>query len=176
MAVSTAGLGAFVLGCGGPDLAAPAHFTATFQRTGGVPANHRTHLTGDEEVPPRATAAQGQAIFQVSPDGESVRFRLQVANIENVLQAHIHLGALGTNGPVVVFLYPPAPPAVLIPGRFDGALGEGTFTAADLRGPLAGQPLSVLIEAIRGGNTYANVHTSQFTGGEIRGQILQNGR
>jgi hypothetical protein len=64
----------------------------------------------------------------------------------------------------------------VIPGRSDGTLGEGTFTAANLRGALAGQPLSALLDAMQDGNTYANVHTSQFSGGEIRGQIRVNGR
>jgi len=50
-------------------------------------------------------------------------------------------------------------------------LAEGTITASDLVGPLAGQPLSALIEAMRAGNTYVNVHTVQFPAGEIAGQI-----
>jgi hypothetical protein len=65
-------------------------------------------------------------------------------------------------------------------------LAKGTFTAADLRGPLAGHPLSDLIAAIVAGNTYVNVHTDDgvappntgpgdFPGGEIRGQLDRNG-
>jgi len=132
-------------------------------------------LSAAEEVPTNASEARGQSIFFTS-DGASIRFRLKVANIQNVLQAHIHVAAAGVNGPVVVFLYPPAPPAVLIPGPFDGTLGEGTFTAANLRGPLAGMTVPDLLAHMVAGNTYANVHTSQFTGGEIRGQIRQKGR
>ena len=53
--------------------------------------NHRTHLTGDAERPvPNDSKAQGQAIFQVSDDGSEIGFKLMVANIENVTQAHIH--------------------------------------------------------------------------------------
>jgi hypothetical protein len=44
-----------------------------------VPENHGAHLSGAEEVPANASAARGQAVFQVSPDRESVRFRLEVA-------------------------------------------------------------------------------------------------
>ena len=133
--------------------------------------NFTTHLTGDEEVPPAQTQAQGQAIFQLSKDGTELTYKLIVANIENVNQAHIHLGPEGANGPVVVWLYPDAPPPVLIPGRFSGVLASGTITAADLVGPLAGMTLQDLLNAMEAGNTYVNVHTSQFPGGEIRGQI-----
>jgi hypothetical protein len=133
--------------------------------------NYRTHLTGAEEVPAVETQAQGQAIFQLSKDGTELHYKLIVANIENVMMAHIHLGPAGVNGPVVAWLYPSAPPPALIEGRFSGVLAEGTITAASLVGPLAGEPLSALIDAIEAGNTYVNVHTSQYPGGEVRGQI-----
>src|SRR5690606_2083057 len=51
-----------------------------------------THLTGDEEVPARETRAQGHAIFRLSPDGTELTYRLIVANITNVIAAHIHVG------------------------------------------------------------------------------------
>lgn len=146
------------------------------------PTNYRTHLTGDEEVPARETRAQGQAIFKLNADGTALTYKLITANITNVAQAHIHLGAAGTNGPIVAWLYPDAPPAVLIPGRSSGVLAEGEITASDLVGPLAGGTLGDLIDAIEAGNTYVNVHTNDFIdppntgpgdfpGGEIRGQI-----
>ncbi len=135
------------------------------------PRNFRTHLTGAEEVPPVETLAQGQAVFQLSADGSALRYRLNVANIENVLMAHIHMAPAGSNGGVVAWLYPAGPPPSLIPGRSDGVLVTGTITEANLVGALAGQPLSALVDAMMAGNTYVNVHTSQFPGGEIRGQI-----
>ena len=138
---------------------------------GNGPHNFRTHLTGAEETPPKATPAQGQAVFQLSADGTELRYRIIVADIQNVTQSHIHFGAPGVAGPPVLWLYPSAPPAQLIPGRSQGVLGEGVATAADLVGPFAGQALSVLVEALRTGGAYANVHTSQFPLGEIRGQI-----
>jgi CHRD domain len=67
--------------------------------------NFVAHLSGDEEVLPRDTLAQGQAIFHLSKDGTSLAYMLIVANIENVVQAHIHVGAPGVNGPVVAFLF-----------------------------------------------------------------------
>lgn len=145
--------------------------------------NFVTHLTGDEEVPPAGvvveTLAQGQAIFHISKDGSAIHYKLIVANIENVVASHIHVGQPGVNGPVVAFLYGPATPGG---GRTDGVLAEGTIVAANLTGPLAGQPLSALIAEIEAGNTYVNVHTNDgvgatntgpgdFPGGEIRGQI-----
>lgn len=131
-----------------------------------------THLTGAEEFPdPRDTDAQGQATFQINEDGTAISYKLNVANIENVRQAHIHLAPAGANGDIVAWLYPAAPPQVLIPGRTQGTLGEGELTAASLVGPLAGQPLSALIAAMRNGGAYVNVHTSQFPPGEIRGQL-----
>ncbi|CAN5775270.1 CHRD domain-containing protein [soil metagenome] len=128
-------------------------------------------LSGGEEVPAVDTNATGVATFKLSADGSSLSYRLIAANIQDTLQAHIHIGAAGTNGGVVVFLYPDAPPAQLIPGRFQGVLATGTITAANFVGALAGEPLEVLLAHMREGNAYVNVHTSAHQGGEIRGQI-----
>ena len=141
----------------------------------------RTHLSGSEEVPPVDTRARGQAIFELNqgPFGDALLYRLIVANIENVVAAHIHLGPAGTNGPVVAFLYGPTPAGL---GRFRAILAAGAITSDDLIGPLEEETLEVLIEEIEAGNTYVNVHTNDgveppntgpgdFPGGEIRGQI-----
>jgi len=144
--------------------------------TGALPAlsassNYRAHLSGGEEVPAVDTRAQGQAIFKLSADGDTLHYKLVVANIENVLMAHIHIAPAGVNGDIAVWLYPDGPPPQLIPGRFQGVLAEGEITNADLVGPLADQTLDDLIEAIEAGNAYVNVHTSTNMGGEVRGQI-----
>ena len=136
--------------------------------------NFGTHLNGAEETTPGATEAtqgQGQATFKLSDDGKSISYKLNVANIENVTQAHIHNAAAGSNGGIVVWLDPSAPPAQLSPGRSDGTLNEGTITKANLVGTMAGKELSVLLAEIVAGRTYVNVHTTQFPPGEIRGQI-----
>jgi hypothetical protein len=134
--------------------------------------NFVTHLTGAAERPdPVDTRAQGQAIFHLSKDGTELRYKLIVANIEDVTQAHIHLGPATGTGGVVVWLYPSAPPAQLISGRTQGVLAQGTITSANLVGALAGQSLSALVEHIRNGNAYVNVHTSQYPAGEVRGQL-----
>jgi hypothetical protein len=147
--------------------------------------NFGTHLKGDHERPvARDTHAQGQATFQVNEDGTAIHYKLNVANIENVTQAHIHRGPSDGTGPIVVWLYPedgttPAPPAA---GRTQGRLAEGTITASDLVNTMAGQPLSALIAAIEAGDAYVNVHTDDgqappnsgpgdFPGGEVRGQL-----
>lgn len=132
--------------------------------------NFVAHLSGEEEVPPVETQATGQATFKLLKNG-TVRFRLIVANIEDVNQVHIHLGAPGENGPIVVWLYPEGPPPELIPGRFNGVLATGIITDADLVGPLEGMTVADLIDEMRSGNTYVNVHTEANPDGEIRGQI-----
>ncbi len=137
--------------------------------------NFRAHLSGDQEVPANDSKAQGQAIFQLSKDGTELSYKLIVANLENLHMAHIHLAPAGSNGGVVVWLYPSAPPAMMLPGTTNGVLAEGVIKAGDLRGALLNQSLSALIDAMSEGNTYVNVHTMPlFPGGEIRGQIFGN--
>ncbi len=145
--------------------------TVAFSHDAGDAHGFRTHMTGDEEVPANGSRAQGQSQFRLSADGTALHYKLIVANIENVTQAHIHMNVAGANGGIVAWLYPSAPPLQLIPGRSQGALAEGTLTAANLVGGLAGQSLQSLVDAITSGRAYVNVHTSQFPPGEIRGQI-----
>jgi hypothetical protein len=158
----------------------------------GIAKNHRTHLSGDQEnlaVAPGAptpadSQAQGQAIFQISDDKSSVDYKLIASNIDNAFMAHIHIGPATGTGPIAVWLYPgtAVAPGPLGSGRHDGVLAEGTFTAANFIGPLAGHPMADLIAAIEAGNAYVNVHTNDgvgatntgpgdFPGGEIRGQL-----
>lgn len=150
----------------------------------GLNRNYSVHLNGAMEVPIRDTQGQGQSIFHLSKDGTSIDYKLIASNIENVFQAHIHMGAPTENGPIVVWLYPGTAPPAGPPGagRTDGVLAEGTFTAANLTGPLAGMPLSALLDLMNSGRAYVNVHTNDgvappntgpgdFPGGEIRGNF-----
>jgi CHRD domain. len=155
--------------------------------------NFGTPLSAAEEVMPAGVVneslARGSAIFQLNAEGTALSYRLIVANIENAFMAHIHRGPAGTNGPIVVWLFPSTAP-VQGPtggGRVDGVIAEGTITAANLVGVLAGQPLSALLADLRSGNAYVNVHTNDgiaptntgpgdFPGGEIRGQTEQRGK
>ena len=134
-------------------------------------ANFRAHLHGRDEVPANDSRAQGQATFQLSADGTELRFKLNVANIVDVRQAHIHRAPAGVNGGIVVWLYPDAPPPVLIPGRTQGTLGEGVITDAEVIGSLAGTGVAGLLAELRAGNAYVNVHTVLLPGGEVRGQV-----
>jgi hypothetical protein len=157
--------------------------------------NFGAPLNAEEEVMPPGvevendSRARGNSIFRLSANGQSMTYQLIVANIENVTMAHIHQGAFGVNGPPVVWLYPSTTPGVLADaggGRIDGMIASGSFTAADLVGPLAGQQLSALVALMRSGDTYVNVHTNDgvpptntgpgdFPAGEIRGQIRHRG-
>jgi hypothetical protein len=167
------GLVAVLLGCS-EGSALPAE--ASMDRgTTAVPVSTRhfaAPLRGAAEVPPNASDAIGMAGFNVRANASAIDYMVLIGRLDNTTQGHIHLAAAGTNGPVVAWLYPSGPPAQPIPGEFNGVLGEGTLTAASLVGPLAGQPLSALIDAMRAGNTYVNIHTQAIPAGEIRGQIV----
>jgi hypothetical protein len=136
----------------------------------------KARLLGSNEVPPRETEARGKAEFKVSEDGQSIWFKLSVTRIENVVAAHIHTGAAGVNGGVIVGLYGAAPGG----GPIRGKISSGVITQANLA---AGWTMEMLIAAMISGDTYVNVHTNDgvgdintgpgdFPGGEIRGQIF----
>ena len=149
------------------------------------PRTYITHLTGSEEVPARDTVAKGVAIFEVAPDGESIRYQLVSTRIQNAFMAHIHAAPFGTNGGIVVWLWPstmPGAPGPLGSGSHNGLMTTGAITESDLIGVLAGQDLDALISLLASGGAYVNVHTNDgvdppntgagdFPGGEIRGQI-----
>ena len=116
----------------------------------------------------------------MSRDGQELAYRVIAANIENVVGAHIHLAAAGANGPNVAFLYGPGIRGG--GGRTDGVVAAGTITAANLIGPLSGQPISALISVMEAGNAYVDIPTNDgvapintgpgdFANGELRGQL-----
>lgn len=125
-------------------------------------------LSGKHEVPERDTNAVGEVIVTISKDETSVHYKVMVANIENVVASHFHMGPANENGGVVrgIFQNPNPQPS----GPMNGILAEGDITADNLTGALAGN-LSGFIDAIRSGNIYVNVHTTAYPGGEIRGQL-----
>ncbi len=130
-------------------------------------------LTGAQEVPAVDSAATGRASFLITDNDTKIRFRISERGVARITQSHIHVGAAGTAGPVVLFLFP----TFAVKGSVDGEgwSVSGTLTAADLI-PQAGATPAVntfadAIAAIRSGNTYANIHSPAHPGGEIRGQL-----
>ena len=147
--------------------------------TQGAGAAYRAPLSGGEEVPPRTTPGSGEAVFRVSADGQSLTYTVTVSDIKNVTMGHIHIGAKGANGDIVLPLVPAAPPAG---GPKSGIIGQGTADASQLVGPMQGKAFSDLIAQMDAGNAYVNIHTASGASpatlqagdippGEIRGQI-----
>jgi hypothetical protein len=146
-------------------------------------AGNRTFVAQIERNPDIVkTPATGKATFRLSEDGNRIEYEVAVRDLEVATEAHIHLTERGLaeeglanrppqrgrpesgHGPTVVFLLNFTPKG--IPGN--GILASGTFTKADLVGPLNGYPLSMLIRFIDKGYAYVNVHTLQrFSVGRV---------
>lgn len=149
---------------------------ALFVTTGAVSMSDQRNfvapLSGDQEVPPNDSQGTGVAKFKLSEDGTELSYKLIVANIDNVTQAHIHCGAEGVNGPVVAFLFGFVADGVTV----NGVLAEGTITSVIPRPDSPACPGGVadfddLLAKMRSGDAYVNVHTVELPPGEIRGQI-----
>jgi len=124
-------------------------------------------LSGANEVPARGTGANG--VVGLNVNGNRVDYSIEVHGISAITGAHLHTGAAGANGPIRIALFP-GPGSnfttnPLSPG--DGLLYEGSFEASDV----VGISFQDLLAGMRAGTVYANVHTSQFPGGEMRGQV-----
>jgi hypothetical protein len=136
--------------------------------TTGIPSNveiFQATLNGANEFPalPTATTATGSAT--ITALGNVISWQVEVENINNVSIGHIHFGAAGTGGGVMVNLSPTA-------GSYTAktVIAEGSAVVAD----------SVLVH-MRAGDAYVNIHTSDgalpgndtpgdYPAGEIRGQ------
>lgn len=116
-------------------------------------------MNGAQEVPPVTTDATGKATF--TQRDSTVSFKIDLSSISGVIAAHIHSGPTGVNGPIRVFLFSGTT------GSVNGTLVQGSFTAADV----TGITFDDLINEMRTGNAYVNVHTTTNSGGEVRGQI-----
>jgi hypothetical protein len=139
----------------------------------------RATLRGIEEPPSVSSTGRGTFRATISEDATSLSYTLSYEDLEgDVQQAHIHLGQRGANGGIAVFLCtnlgngPTGTPEC--PGPRAGTV-SGTVTGAQIVGPtgqgLAPGEFAELLRAIDRKVTYANVHSSKHTGGEIRGQI-----
>lgn len=137
-------------------------------------------LTGYEEV--LAVSTRGHGTFRARlKSATELEYRLTYRNLEGALtpgtgasgQAHIHFGQPSTNGGVSAFLCgggdKPACPTTN-PGTVNGVIDPADVVGPAGQGIAAGE-FAELIRAMRNGATYANVHTTLWPGGEIRGQI-----
>jgi hypothetical protein len=161
--IAVAALLPVVPACGDDEPAGPAtSFTAA--------------LSGANEVPAVTTPATGTATLSVT--GGQIAYTINVTNLQNAVLGHIHLAATGVNGPVRLNLCGTgAPEPSCTSGT--GVLATGT------NGTTVGTPaitFEELLEAMRTGGAYVNVHTSAAgctpgepgcnPGGEIRGQVV----
>jgi hypothetical protein len=157
-----------LVGLGGGAVAllialAPSAFaqTVTFTAT----------LTGGEETPAAInTGAVGTAEVSVDVANREVAVTLKVFNIPTPTTAgHIHIGAKGTPGPTVLN-FPPS--LVGRTGDFTMSFRLGNTAGVFNARPAIGiNTIDDAIQAIVGGNSYINIHTQQYPGGEIRGQL-----
>jgi hypothetical protein len=105
-------------------------------------------LSGAEEVPPVGTAGSGSGSFRVAEDG-SITGSVTTKGVPGTM-AHIHIGASGKNGPVIVPLDKKGDTYSVPEGR--------KLTAAQMK-------------ALKEGGLYVNVHSNQHKGGEVRAQL-----
>jgi hypothetical protein len=141
-----------------------------------APAAHSTErfsaeLIGENEVPPINTAGSGAFSMDI---GSTITFSLSFSDLSSALTAaHLHFAQPDVAGGVMIFLCggggQPDCPATT-----SGTI-TGTITAANVVGPTAQGidvgDLASALEAVREGLAYANMHTTIFAGGEIRGQL-----
>ena len=134
-----------------------------------------------QEVPAVSSTATGTFEAEVANDETSFNWTLSYGGLEgSVTQAHIHFGQRHVNGGISIWLCgnPSAtvtPPAGTQTCPASPTTISGTADASDVVGP-AGQGIAAaefneILAAIRAGKAYANVHSSKFPGGEIRGQL-----
>ena len=135
-------------------------------------------LSGDHEVPAVETDAEGEVEFHYDREDDELAYEIELEDIEAITQAHIHLGGSDENGPVVATLLrftenvDGSGEGTPFTPEDDDYEAEGTLTADDViaRDGFDGS-LEALIQAMRAGNAYVNVHTVANPSGEIRGQI-----
>jgi hypothetical protein len=133
-------------------------------------------LSGAEEVPPINTAGTGD--FEMTNQQGMITVSLTFSDLSSSLSvAHLHFAPGKVAGGVMIFLcggggQPDCPAAT------EGTI-TGTITAANVTGPTT-QGIDVgdldsALEAVRDGLSYVNMHTTNFAGGEIRGQVRRGG-
>ena len=119
------------------------------QMSSSAPSGSNVILNGNQEVPPVSTAATGSGTIRVLMD-RSVSGSVMTSGVAGTV-AHIHLGAPGQNGPVIIPLNRTADNTWSVPASI--RLNDTQY------------------EAFRLGNLYVNVHSAVNPNGEIRGQL-----
>jgi hypothetical protein len=147
----------------------------------------KARLRGLGEVPPVATQATGSFAATLSSNGSTLSYTVTYNNLNApVLFSHIHFGFTKEVGGVMVFLCGPAagavggPPAGFpnppaCPDTTSGSV-SGTVTVANVVGPnnqgiTPGADFAKVVQAMRGGAAYVNVHSTRSPGGEVRGPV-----
>jgi hypothetical protein len=141
---------AAALGLAGCETMSSAWNSTTSTVGGWFSSGSKVTLSGAEEVPPINTSASGGGTITVKGD-HSVSGSVTTKDLSGIA-AHIHVGARGQNGPVIV------PLAKGVDGSTWSVASGAKLTEAQY-------------EAYKAGNLYVNVHTAAHRGGEIRGQI-----
>jgi len=153
-------------------------FIAAFAARADEGTRLRADLVGTQEVPAIFTAGSAEFTARVLDNDSRIEFTLTYANLSGPpAVAHVHFGQRSVNGGVSFFLCggggkPPCPASA------SGTV-TGTVIATDVLGPvaqgIAPGDLAAILEMIRAGFGYANMHTARWPGGEIRGQIKARG-
>jgi hypothetical protein len=135
-------------------------------------------LKGFDEVPSKSTTGQGTFRATIDETAQTITFTLTFSGLSGPpIASHIHFAQKDVNGGIQVFFCDGAGHTACPTGT-SGTI-TGTVTAADViatapdQGIEAGQ-FDKLVHAILAGKTYVNIHTVQFPGGEIRGQIKKS--
>ena len=151
--------------------------TAAVASGDGGRSRFSTDLVGYEEAPAVMTDGGGSFRAVISRTADEIRYELTYSGLEgNVTQAHIHFGQKDVSGGISVFLCSnlgngPAGTQACPPS---GTV-TGTIRPVDVIGPvgqgIAAGEFDELVQALRDGLAYANVHSSLVQTGEIRGQL-----
>jgi hypothetical protein len=150
--------------------------TAAYSQSPATATVGGTRMFGAQEVPVVLTAGQGRFSFRLQRG--RLYWELSYSGLAgSITQAHIHLGQAGVNGAIALFLCSnlPNPPAGTqacpeAPASITGIADASHVLAIPAQGLAAGD-FQALAAAMRAGATYANVHTTVFPPGEVRGQI-----
>jgi hypothetical protein len=129
---------------------------------------------GSNELP--ATNSTATAMVGITVNGASATWTAKVMGISNLTMAHIHAGNSTSNGPILVKLLPNDGSNMinkLSPSESGNLTFNGTFTAANLMGPLQGMTLADAVAFAETSGMYVNFHTTQNPGGDIRGQVMK---